>query len=146
MERRNRKHSLERVRVVVNTGPETLVQQQFVHECDVNTIVRRFGIGSLPARAGGVYGDFTGIVDYESAFAAIESANARFMELPAEARQKFGNDPARFLEYAGRVSAEELQDYCGLRPPDPTAPVVPAVVAPVVPAVVVPPVVPPPAA
>jgi len=126
MERRNRKHALERVRVVVNTGADSLVQQQFKDEVDINTIVRRFGMSTTPVYVPGVYGDFTGIVDFESASLAVAKAEEGFMRLPAEARAKFENSPAAFLEYAARVSEAELIDFCGLKP----APQVPVVAAP----------------
>lgn len=128
---RGRRLGLERVRVAVNTGRETLVQQQFKEETDINTIIRRFGLGEAPTYAQGVYGDFTGISDYYTAREAIERAEAGFMKLPAEARDKFNNDPGRFLEYAERVTPDELAEYCGLRRipvvPDPAAVVVPPV-------------------
>lgn len=137
MERRNRKHALERVRVVVHTGAECLVQQQFKDEVDVNTIVRRFGMGTAPVyMPGGVYGDFTGVVDFESASLAVGKADAAFMQLPAAARAKFGNSPARFLDMAARVTEAELLEFCEVRAA-PVVPVVPggAVAPPVVPPV-----------
>jgi len=126
IERRNRKHALDRVRVVVDTGDESLVQQQFKDEVDVNTIVRRFGFNITPEYYPGVYGDFTGIVDFESASLAVARAEEGFMQLPAEARAKFDNSPQAFLEYASRVTEEELISFCGVKPP----PAVPAVAEP----------------
>lgn len=108
----------------IDTGPESLVQQQFRTECDVNTIVRRFGMVGSEALVGpqGVYGDFTGISDYESAVEAVNRAQAGFMALPAVVRERFGNDPARFLDWSGGRSLEEIA--AGLS--EPAAPVAPA--------------------
>lgn len=104
----------------VDTGPETMVQQHFRDEVDVNTIVRRFGLSSdLPAAVNaGVYGDFTGIEDYASAVAAIDRAHEGFMRLPAQVREKFDNDPGRLISAAHSMSeadflsafAEKVQD------------------------------------
>lgn len=102
-------------RPVVNTGEDSLVQQQFKDEVDINTIIRRFGLGGAPAYAQGVYGDFTGITDYWSAREAVAKAEAGFLALPAEARDKFDNDPGRFLEYAEGVTEDEMIEYLGLR-------------------------------
>ncbi|WNK13397.1 MAG: internal scaffolding protein [Microvirus sp.] len=89
-------------------------QQSFKEECDINTIVRRFGItGQLPT---GVrmpsYGDFTGVGDFQEAMNAIVSAQESFAAMPASVRKRFGNDPAAFVDFcsdeANRAEAEKL--------------------------------------
>lgn len=88
---------------------ECIVQQQFKDEVDVNTIVRRFGIPERPVVApGGVFGDFTGIEDYQSAAARVAAVESGFMALPPEVRERFGNDPGRFAREAGELSDEGL--------------------------------------
>lgn len=94
----------------VNTGPETLTQQQFADESDVNTIVRRFGLTGnqlVTAAASGVYGDFTSIEDYESAVSRITAMQERFMALPPEFRDRFNNDPGELVRYAASVRSED---------------------------------------
>jgi len=123
--KRGRLPGVDYVKPRIDTGDATLVQQQFKDECDVNNIVRRFGLGRSPDFVpGGVYGDFTGITDYSTALAAIDRADQAFMTLPPEAREKFGNDPAQFLDYATRVGEAELLAFCGIPVPV-TAPVLP---------------------
>lgn len=136
--KRGRLLGVDYVKVTVDTGRDSFVQQQYKDEVDVATIVRRFGLGSPPVYNQGTYGDFTGITDYASAAAAVERAQAGFMNLPAEAREKFENDPGKFLAYADRVTPDELNAFCGLKklpgtggaaavggnPPDPAAVVV----------------------
>lgn len=92
------------------TGTSTPVQQHLKDEVDVNTIVRRFGIThEMPSgREGGVYGDFSGITDYEGAVAAVEKARSGFMALPADVRERFGNDPGRLVEFAHQVPEQEF--------------------------------------
>lgn len=94
----------------LDTGEETLVQQQFGEEVDVNTIMRRYGMtGAAPfGEDAGVYGDFTGIHDYDSAVARIDAARARFMELPASVREKFNNDPGELIRRANEMDEAEL--------------------------------------
>lgn len=76
-------------------------QQEFKEECDINEIVRRFGLtGQLPENVRvPVSGDFTGITDYASAMLAVRSAEESFMELPASLRARFENDPQRLMEF-----------------------------------------------
>lgn len=80
----------------------TMAQQQFREECDINTIMERFGrTGELvaPIRMP-QYGDFDGVNDYHSAMNAIVEAQTSFDALPAKIRARFGNDPAEFIEFA----------------------------------------------
>lgn len=99
-----------------DTGEQTpsKTQQQFAEECDINTIVRRFNLtGQLPT---GVrmptYGDFENVPSYQEAMNAIRAADEAFMEMPAEVRARFNNDPARFVDFcsdpANRAEAEKL--------------------------------------
>ncbi|UOF79016.1 scaffold protein [Microviridae sp.] len=76
-------------------------QQSFKEECDINTIVRRFGLdGVLPT---GVrmptYGDFEGISDAHEAMNAVRLAAEAFMRMPAKVRSRFENDAAKFVDF-----------------------------------------------
>lgn len=93
---------------------ENQTQQHFAEECDINTIVRRFGVThELPASfRAPAYGDFTGVDDYQSALNAVMEADRAFMSLPGELRARFENKPQALLEFladpANRKEAEEL--------------------------------------
>lgn len=80
---------------------ESVVQQQFAEECDINTIVKRFGItGELPNGINmPLSGDFTNVTDFQTAMNTVRQAQESFMELPAEVRRRFNNDPARVLAF-----------------------------------------------
>lgn len=110
----------------LETGPETYTQQHFREEVDVNTIMRRFGVTQeLPlGPATGIYGDFTGITDYESAVERIEGARNAFMQLPAEVRERFDNDPGKLIAAAEVMPPEEFEalfsgDSGGVETPPP---------------------------
>lgn len=94
----------------LDTGTRTLVQQQFHDEVDINTIVRRFGLTrEMPLGVGaGVYGDFSGISDYESAAARIRAADEGFLKLPPEVRERFGNDASLLVRAASELSEEDF--------------------------------------
>lgn len=110
---------------------EGMTQQQFKDEVDINTIVKRFNLtGQMPT---GVrlptYGDFTGVDDYHSAMNALREAEQAFMAFPAELRDKFSNDPQKFLEYVEDESKLEESYELGIRqrPPEQPRDVVQAV-------------------
>lgn len=110
-----REHS---ARFGLDTGDESLTQQQFAAECDVNNIVRKFGLGNLPrTKKQAFYGDFTGISDYASAAEQLARTDAAFMELDPEVRLRFGNDPARFLAAVEGMPLEELEAFVRPKPP-----------------------------
>lgn len=79
----------------------TRTQQQFAEECDINTIIRRFGLtGELPENLRVPQsGDFTSVHDFQSAMNAVRAAEEAFMEMPADVRERFNNDPGRFLAF-----------------------------------------------
>lgn len=108
-----------------------LVQQHHKEECDINTIVERFGLaGTVPENFRmPLSGDFTGISDFHQAANLVVAAEEAFMQLPAELRKEFNHDPARLMAFLdddkNRSKAEEL----GLvaKPPEKTRDVVQAV-------------------
>lgn len=79
----------------------SLTQQQFKEECDINEIVRRFGLtGKVPETfQAPVSGDFTGVTDFHSAMLAVRRAEEAFMELPGELRERFNHDPGRLIAF-----------------------------------------------
>lgn len=98
-----------------DTGRECKVQQHLKDEVDVNTIVRRFGLtGELPQGVPqGVYADLTGIEDLESAVHLVDTVRARFQGLPAEVRDRFGNDPVLFASSVQAYTDYELERLTG---------------------------------
>jgi phage internal scaffolding protein len=92
----------------------TLAQQHARDETDINTIVRRFGLtGELPSNVRvPQYGDFTHTTDYHTAMNAVLAANEAFMQLPADVRTRFNNDPGALVDFVSddnnRAEAEKL--------------------------------------
>lgn len=85
------------------SGDEVRTKQEFREECDVNRIVRQYAqIGTLPAASGSpVYGDVSDVGDYLSAQLLIKRAESRFAALASAVRDRFANDPAKFLAFMG---------------------------------------------
>ena len=94
----------------------TLAQQNFKEECDINNIVRNFGLtGELPGQTiSPQYGDFTGVLDYHSAVNAVLAAQDQFMELPAQMRSRFDNDPAKLIDFLQNEENREEAIKLGL--------------------------------
>lgn len=90
----------------------SLAKQSFADECDINTIVNRFGLGyEMPENvAAPVYGDFTEqINDYHTAMNFIAAAHESFDALHADVRSRFNNDPGQFVDFVNDpVNGPEL--------------------------------------
>lgn len=110
---------------------ESLTQQQFAEESDINTIVKRFGLtGELPEVVRlPVSGDFTGVVDFQTAMTAVRVAQESFNELPAHIRYRFANDPQKLMDFIEDDDNRMEADKMGLlqKPPEVTRDVVTAV-------------------
>ncbi|AXH74981.1 MAG: internal scaffolding protein [Microviridae sp.] len=128
----SRKTSLD-CSVNPDTGEESpsMTQQQFAAECDINEIVRRFGLtGELPdGYRPPVSGDFTNVGDFQSAMNAVRQAEESFMALPAGMRERFNNDPQQLIDFVSNDKNRDEAMELGLvpRPPERTRDVVQAV-------------------
>jgi phage internal scaffolding protein len=94
----------------------SLAQQNFKEETDINYIVRQFGLtGELPGQTiSPQYGDFTGVLDYHSAVNAVLAAQDEFMDLPAQMRARFDNDPAKLIDFLNNEENREEAIKLGL--------------------------------
>lgn len=112
---------------------KSLAKQSFKEECDINTIVRMFGVtGKVPVTAiEPSYGDFSGVSDYHTAMNKIKEAEASFMALPAKLRQKFDHDPNALLNFLENEQNRDEAIQLGLIDGQPVAePIVSAVETP----------------
>jgi len=120
----------------LDTGEETLVRQEFKEEVDINVIMRRFGAGvvNVFGSARPMYGDFTGISDYDSALEKVQAIDKRWAMMPAEFRDRFDNDPAKFLRKVDGMSVDEFDGFVASanKPPAVTELLKPVVTTPVV--------------
>lgn len=98
----------------LSCGDRSLAVQSAFEETDINTIVRRFHVtGQLPQGvAVPSFIEFNEVFDYQTAMNVLLEANKAFMQMPAEVRARFGNDPAEFVAFvdndANREEAERL--------------------------------------
>lgn len=94
----------------------TKAVQESRDECDINTIVRRFGLtGVLPiGLKAPQYGDFEGVFDFQSALNAVLAAEDAFMQMPPDIRYRFHNDPQAFLEFCSKAENRDEAVKMGL--------------------------------
>lgn len=112
---------------------ETLTQQQYKEEADINVMLERFGVTGVISQniRQPIQADFVEAMTYHEAQNAMRQADEAFMELPSKIRERFKNDAGLFHDYfadeKNRAEAEEM----GLvnprpKPVDPPAPAKPA--------------------
>lgn len=100
---------------------DTLANQAEKEECDINTLVKRFGItGEVPQLERlPVQADFVGITDYHTAMNKLIEADSAFMELPADLRARFEHDAGKFVAFCSdEKNLDELRKL-GLAAPAP---------------------------
>lgn len=98
---------------------ESLTQQQFKEDSDINTIVNRFmKSGVLPTPVNmPQYVDYEGVFDYQTAMNAIRSADEQFMRMDAKVRSRFNNSPQEFLAFFADPANTEEAIRLGLAVP-----------------------------
>lgn len=110
-----------RKRVALAFPAEGRTKQQFKDECDINRIMKRYqqtGVIDHVNRAEPRFGDLEA-VDFQTAMNMVIDAEQRFMQLPAEVRDRFGNDPSRLLAFVGDERNREEAVRLGLVDPPP---------------------------
>lgn len=96
-----------------SNDPVITVQAQR-NDVDINQIMKRVEKGMmLNVNANeGRFEDISEFDGLESALIKVQKANEKFMELPADLRSRFDNDPVKLLDFlsdeGNRAEAEEL--------------------------------------
>lgn len=102
------------------SGP-SMTQQSSKDECDINVIIERAKRGAdlsqLQAGKVPMYGDFTNLPSYRDALLMVNKARDMFMSLDALVRERFGNDPAKLLDFLGDDKNREEAVKLGLVKP-----------------------------
>ena len=77
----------------------SMTDPQFARECDINEVIRRYGMGLAPKTVAGQSGDFSDIGDYQACLEKVLAVDRYFADLPAELRKRFGHDSSAFAEF-----------------------------------------------
>lgn len=89
-------------RVITKNSGKSMTDTQFKDDCDINVIIKRFGLhGPYPhqTKRPGVYTDASQVPDLFNATLMVQEAQESFQQLPAEAREKFKNDPREMYQW-----------------------------------------------
>lgn len=107
-----------------------VTQQQFKEECDINTIVKRFGItGELPQHQRHPLPDDTtyGHTEYRELLDHVIKVQRAFNDMDVNVRNRFANDPAKLLDFVDDPKNQEEAVRLGIAvakpaPPPPAPP------------------------
>lgn len=121
-----------------NVDPETgevlpsMTRQSEMAGCDIHNILKQFsqrGFEELVREnaARGQYLDLTELPDYQDALDIVIRADNAFAALPSQIRDRFANDPARFIQFLSDPANQDEAIRLGLAtdnrpPPPPPAP------------------------
>lgn len=99
----------------------SLTKQADAKDCDINVLFARMEKGgSLPDMIAREprYGDFSEVPDYQEACNIVLKAKEQFESLDAQTRNRFENDPAKFLAFANDPKNMDELEKLGLLHPD----------------------------
>lgn len=107
--------------------PPRRVKQNHLDECDINNILKQFkNTGQLnhirANSALGTYADLPDNLDFQESMNIIKQGEYAFSTLPAKVRDRFGNDPANFLEFMADPRNQDEAIKLGLATRKPEAP------------------------
>lgn len=95
----------------------SMTQQSFKDECDINTIVRRFGVtGEQPPLPPPASVEFSEVYNFQTAMNVIRAGTESFESLDSTIRARFNNDPAQFMNFVHDDSNIEQARMWGLIP------------------------------
>lgn len=89
-------------RVVTHNAMPSKTDQSFKKDCDVNHIMDKYtktGHLTHMQQKQGMYADVSMIEDLGQAYNDVQRAEEAFESLPSKLRNKFDNDPVKFVEF-----------------------------------------------
>lgn len=103
------KKKKHKVTIKCRKPEETLVQQHFKNDCDIQTILRKVQMGDLAlldASKGRFMDLFDAPEDLSEAYRRVAQIDELFGSLPSKLRERFSHDPAEFAEWLDTHHAE----------------------------------------
>lgn len=97
-------------------GGVSLTDASALPDTDILTVVRRYNAGDASVvREVGTFGDFSDCQDFASMMERVRDARERFAALPAEIRDRFGNDPSALIKFVSDSANDEESIRLGLK-------------------------------
>lgn len=103
---------------------ESLTQQHFTQDADINVLAKRFGMekGPIPVIIPdpNAYGDFSNAPTLREALETIRAVDEEFMKLDPRIRRRFDNSPAKFWDFVHDPESRDEGIKLGIfNPPEP---------------------------
>jgi len=103
----------------INLEP-SMTQQQFAESANINSIINKYRktgvMPVVPKNTQPIYGDFTGIKEFQEAQGVIAHATQQFEELPKNIKDRFHNDPSELLEFCSNEENRPEAERLGIVP------------------------------
>ncbi|WNK14860.1 MAG: internal scaffolding protein [Microvirus sp.] len=100
--------------LVMPVDEESLTLQSDAEDADINTLIKRFRLtGEIPVvERTPLDLNLPEGFDFKMAMDIVNEGTRAFMELPADSRDRFNNDPAKFVDFA--LKPDNLDDMIKL--------------------------------
>lgn len=101
----------------LDCGSEEITKQSFKDECDIHIILSQYqktGIINHITPNQPLYLDLPDQLDYQASLNIILEAQSAFETLPSGVRDRYGNNPERFLEALNDPSQREYLEEIGV--------------------------------
>jgi len=101
-----------------------VTKQADLKESDINLIFKRFEkSGQLPNMIlkNPTYGDYSNVPDYQESINIVRHAEEQFLNLDVQIRNRFENDPAKFLGFVNDPKNMDEMEQMGLLKPEAVA-------------------------
>lgn len=98
-------------------GDKGLTKQSDAKDCDINLIFKRLekcGTLSEMIVREGSYGDFSSVPDFQESLHIVRHAQEQFDNLDVTIRNRFENDPVKFLEFVNDPKNLDEMENLGL--------------------------------
>ena len=98
---------------------ESMTEQSHTKHCDINNIINRFtrtGVLDHVNQREPQYTDVSSCPDYHGALEIVHATEEMFSSLPAELRDRFGNDAGKYLAWINDPANAEEAVELGLLP------------------------------
>ncbi len=105
-------------KVLLDNFGKTRTRQSEAKATNINTIMKQYDrTGLLPVDGGeALFADVSDVPDYRTSLNLITRADEMFMQLPADVRARFDNEPAIFLDFTSDPENRDEMIEMGLLP------------------------------
>lgn len=104
---------------------ESLAREEFHAQSDINNIMKQYEkTGTVPMKMTG-QGNYIDLIDlptYQESLELVIKAEGAFMDLPADVRKRFGNDPQEMIAFLQDPKNKQEGQKLGLINQDPPTP------------------------